>query len=134
MVEGWLMSLGSDCPTVVSWDLSQYLVVCVLFTISICCWFAFNVRDSWVVLVRRYLAYHRSEPLEAPMISISHVRSHGTLYPMTDYIIRTIVLHLPPMSADAPWDSIRFYYRYLLYLVRGTLAIGTITQADVAST
>jgi len=77
----------------------------VFLVVVICCWYAIRFG---VVLVRYLLSLVRAP--EAPHDLASCVRSHGALYPMTDYFLRTIVLHLSPMSADAPWDSLRFYY------------------------
>ena len=129
---GYVLQLGSDClPTLSQRTASLRLVVDLLFVNFIV---AAHIRCLviGVVLVRL---------VDCLMFLLSYMRPWGLFSNrlsglLTWYLVShdglLIMLPLPPISADALWDSICFQYLRLLYLDRGTLAIGMITQADVA--
>ena len=129
---GYVLQLGLDClPALSQGTASLCLVVDLLFVIFIV---AAHIRCLVIGVVLVCL-------VDCLMFLLSYMRpcglfSNRLLGPLTWYLVShdglLIMLPLPPISADALWDSICFQYLRLLYLDHSTLAIGTITQADVA--
>ena len=129
-------TLESDClPVLSQGTASLHLVVDLLIAIFIV---AAHIRCLVIGVVLVCL-------IDRLMFSLSYMWpwrlfSYWLSGPLTWYLVShdglplvwLVMLPLPPISADALWDSIRFLYWQLLYLDRGTLAIGTIMQANVA--
>ena len=115
-------ALGSDCLPALSQGTASLLPR--VFLLAYCS----HAHDLMVQMIQGCISMSHSVMSPWGLLSTPYsVHLHGTLYPMTDYCTYDWWRVSMPVSADALQASLRFYYRYLLYLDHGTLAIGTIT-------